>query len=150
VLVYNAKNTEKKQMWKLVRDSYSILRNKAIFSGVIITITEFLSWCTTLLGLFMGISLLTSYQGESRDGKLGLFVTFAMYSINVIKGIILLLKTLPRIGETLGATRDILTMIDREPQAPEDNVHGALGMLPDLECHDVRLFSFVFSIFYVF
>lgn len=128
VLIYNTKNTEKKLMWQLVRHNYKILRSKAIFSGVIVSVSEFLSWCTVLLGVFLGVSLLNSFatqakgdSGNRPDDKVGLFTTFALFSMNVIKAMIQILKTLPRIGETLGGVSEVLRMIDRVPRPPEGN-----------------------------
>jgi ABC-type multidrug transport system fused ATPase/permease subunit len=123
VLIYNTKNTEKKLMWQLVRHNYKVLRSKAIFSGVIVCISEFLSWCTVLLGVFLGVSLLNSFatNASGTDDKVGLFTTFALFSMNVIRAMIQILKTLPRIGETLGGVSEVLRMIDREPRPPEGN-----------------------------
>lgn len=87
----------------------------------------------------MGVSLLAKYShGQGSEAPLGIYVTFALYSINVIRGIVLLLKTVPRIGETLGSTQEVLRMMDREPQGPEDPFGGGIGYLPDISIEHVR------------
>lgn len=142
VLIYGKQNTERKTLRGLVRLSYDIMRRKSWFAAIIVTISEFLSWSTTVLGTFLGTSLITSAVNEN---PLGQFVTYILFSINVIKGIVLLLRTLPKIGETFGACQEILQMIEREPQLPEAGPH--LGMLPDIKVTkgEIRFTDVTFS-----
>jgi len=130
VLIYGKQNTERKTLRGLIRLSYDIMRRKSWFAAVLITVSEFISWATTVLGTFLGTSLITGLH-PSGGNPLGRFVTYCLFSINVIKGVVILLKTLPKIGETFGACAEILQMIEREPQLPECGPH--LGMLPDLK-----------------
>lgn len=142
VLIYGKQNTERKTLRGLVRLSYDIMRRKSWFAAILVTISEFLSWSTTVLGTFLGTSLITS---ASDGNPLGQFVTYCLFSINVIKGIVLLLRTLPKIGETFGACQEILQMVEREPQLPEANPH--LGMLPDIKVTkgEIRFTDVTFS-----
>jgi ATP-binding cassette subfamily B protein len=132
VLIYGKQNTERSTVRSLVRLSYRIMRRKSGFAASIVTVSEFLSWSTTVLGTFLGTSLITVQQSNSLGGSnpLGRFVTYILFSINVIKGVVILLRTLPKIGETFGACAEILQMIEREPQGPE--AAPTLGHHPDL------------------
>lgn len=142
VLIYGKQNTERKTLRGLVRLSYDIMRRKSWFAAILVTISEFLSWSTTVLGTFLGTSLITS---AAEGNPLGKFVTYCLFSINVIKGIVLLLRTLPKIGETFGACQEILQMIEREPQLPEAGPH--LGNLPDIKVTkgEIRFTDVTFS-----
>lgn len=134
VLIYGKQNTERKTLRGLVRLSYDIMRRKAFFAAILVAISEFLSWGTVVLGTFLGTSIITGVAGVGGIGgnnPLGQFVTYCLFSINVIKGIVLLLRTLPKIGETFGACAEILQMVEREPMLPESSPQ--LGMLPDLK-----------------
>lgn len=143
VLIYGKQNTERKTLRGLVRMSYDIMRRKSWFAAILVTISEFLSWSTTVLGTFLGTSLITG--GNGAVNPLGKFVTYCLFSINVIKGIVLLLRTLPKIGETFGACAEILMMVEREPQLPEAGPH--LGMLPDIKVTkgEIRFTDVTFS-----
>jgi len=84
--------------------------------------------------------LLAKYaHGSGSEAPLGIYVTFALYSINVIRGIVLLLKTVPRIGETVGSVQEVLRMMDRDPEGPEDPSGGGIGFLPDIHMTHVRV-----------
>lgn len=133
VLIYGKQNTERRSLGQLVRLSYRIMRRKAGFAGILVTVTEFLSWSTTVLGTFLGSSLIIGVAAVgSNSNPLGVFVTYCLFSINVIRGLVMLLRTLPKIGETFGACSEILTMIEREPQLPEATPRS-LALLNDIK-----------------
>lgn len=106
-------------------------------SGIFLVITEFLGWATSLLGIFLALSLI---RGNGQNTNVGDYVTYCLYSINIIKGVhqtflahflferrtrvnflglVLILKLLPRLAAILGAISQVLKMIEREPRAPE-------------------------------
>ena len=147
VLIYGKQNTERKALRGLVKLSYSIMRRKSGFAAILVTVSEFLSWTTTVLGTFLGTSLITGVH-PGGGNPLGRFVTYCLFSINVIKGIVLLLRTLPKIGETFGACAEILQMVEREPQLPESGPsENKSARLPDLKVTtgEIRFNDVVFS-----
>lgn len=127
VMIYDKKSTEKRQFAALVNKGYRILCRRAFFSSTVIAFTEFLSWGTTVLGLFLATSLLVSVE------NLKFFVIYGLISLNVIKAVVMLLKTLPKIGEAVGASHEIMNMMYRKALPPEGDSGNTVGYLQDIE-----------------
>lgn len=127
VMIYDKKITEKRQFSRLVNKGYRILCRRAFFSSSIIAVTEFLSWATTSLGLYLATSLLYDFTNLQK------YVIYGLVSLHTIRAIVMLLKTVPKIGETLGASHEIMRMMHRKPEPPEGVDDNMVGYLKDLE-----------------
>jgi hypothetical protein len=48
------------------------------------------------------------------------FVTYSLYSQNIIRGLSELIKLLPEIAKVVGATAVVLDMMDKKVESPEN------------------------------
>eukprot|EP01125_Pyxidicula_operculata_P005634 TRINITY_DN1975_c0_g1_i2.p1 TRINITY_DN1975_c0_g1~~TRINITY_DN1975_c0_g1_i2.p1 ORF type:complete len:957 (-),score=208.19 TRINITY_DN1975_c0_g1_i2:858-3728(-) len=136
ILIYGKHNTEKFLFGRLINKIFRVLRTKSLMTGVFTSVSEYLAWGTVLMATFLGIEILTADKSNSFAD----YITYYLYSTNVVQAIVILIKMLPDLASMIGATSQVLAMIEREPKAPE-----ATSSLIDLADLDVSLGSIEFK-----
>jgi ATP-binding cassette subfamily B protein len=112
VVVYGKRIWEATAYAKVVKYIYAVLRPRNIFNAVITGFTGFLSFGTQILAFFLGVELY-------RTVSFGAFITFCLYAMNIVFGLIEVIKLVPLIGQTIGGSNSVIRLLDREAQAPE-------------------------------
>jgi len=122
VLIYGKQEHEMYKYKVQVRDAYGIFIQKAIFNGILLAISGTVSWGTQTLAFFLGVDLFRSKAGFA------VFLTFTLYALNVVQGLLKILQLLPSLGEALGAAEVVLGILQREPGSPEDEGGSGLNI----------------------
>lgn len=112
VITYGKRDFETRTYKKVVKAIFDTLRSKVIFSGVIFSVTGFLAFSTQVLAFFLGVELF-------KVKSFGDFMTFCLYAMNVVNGLIEVVKLIPTLGEAVGGAGAVLKMLERRPRAPE-------------------------------
>lgn len=112
VITYGKRDFETRSYKKVVANIFSVLRAKIIFSGVIFSVSGFLAFSTQVLAFFLGVELF-------KVKSFGDFMTFCLYAMNVMNGLIEVVKLIPTLGEAIGGAGAVLKMLERKPRAPE-------------------------------
>lgn len=114
VLVYGKQEYEVFRYKEKVKEAYGIFFQKAIFNGVMLGVTGLVSWGTQALAFFLGIDLFRSKDSFAP------YITFTLYALNVVQGLLKILNLLPSLGEALGAAGVVLSILKRQPLSPEE------------------------------
>jgi ATP-binding cassette subfamily B protein len=112
VIVYGKRVWESTAYAKVVKVIYNVLRPRNVFNGVITSVTGFLSFGTQILAFFLGVELY-------RTVSFGAFITFCLYAMNIVFGLIEVIKLVPLIGQTIGGSNAVIRLLERQEQAPE-------------------------------
>lgn len=112
VIVYGKRAWEGSAYARVVKGLFGILRPRNIFNGVITSVTGFLSFATQILAFFLGVELY-------RTVSFGAFITFCLYAMNIVFGLIEVIKLVPLIGQTIGGSNAVIRLLQRKEQAPE-------------------------------
>lgn len=114
VMVYGKRVWEATAYAKVVKLIYNVLRPRNVFNGVITTVTGFLSVATQILAFFLGVEIFRLVQ-------FGAFITFCLYAMNIVMGLIEVIKLVPLIGQTIGGSNAVVRLLERKTKAPEAN-----------------------------
>jgi len=112
VIVYGKRAWEATAYAKVVKAIYAVLRPRNVFNGVITSVTGFLSFGTQILAFFLGVELY-------RTVSFGAFITFCLYAMNIVFGLIEVIKLVPLIGQTIGGSNAVIRLLERKEQSPE-------------------------------
>jgi ABC-type multidrug transport system fused ATPase/permease subunit len=112
VITYGKRDFETRAYKKVIANMFAVLRAKIIFSGVIFSVSGFLAFSTQVLAFFLGVELF-------KVKSFGDFMTFCLYAMNVMNGLIEVVKLIPTLGEAIGGAGAVLKMLERRPRAPE-------------------------------
>lgn len=114
VMVYGKRVWEATAYAKVVKLIYNVLRPRNVFNGVITTVTGFLSVATQILAFFLGVEIF-------RRVAFSKFITFCLYAMNIVMGLIEVIKLVPMIGQTIGGSNAVIRLLERKTQPPEAN-----------------------------
>lgn len=112
VIVYGKRAWEATAYARVIKALYNILRPRNVFNGVITSVTGFLSFATQILAFFLGVELY-------RTVSFGAFITFCLYAMNIVFGLIEVIKLVPLIGQTIGGSNAVIRLLGRTERPPE-------------------------------
>ena len=114
VIIYGKRAWEGTAYARVVKALFNILRPRNVFNGAITSVTGFLSFATQILAFFLGVELY-------RVVSFGAFITFCLYAMNIVFGLIEVIKLVPLIGQTIGGSNAVIRLLQRQEQPPESS-----------------------------
>lgn len=137
VLYYGKKNTTIHQYGENVFEIYVIQRFKMFLRSGFLVLTDFFGNSVTLLSYFIPLVI---FHEVTLDQGYADFVTYSLYSQNIIRGLSELIKLLPEIAKVVGATAVVLDMMDQKVGPPENDESHDFDLVIDqgvIEFQDV-------------